>query len=47
MSMTPSLSPANPAADDAGRTKYSDALRQADRGDFAALNEVWMERLSA
>lgn len=41
------LPPANPAADDASRTQYFDALRQADRGDFAALNEVWMERLGA
>ena len=41
------LPPANPAADDASRTKYFDALRQADRGDFASLNEVWMERLGA
>ena len=39
------LPPANPANDDASRTKYFDALRLADRGDFAALNEVWMERL--
>lgn len=41
------LPPVNPAADDASRTQYFDALRQADRGDFAALNEVWMERLGA
>lgn len=41
------LPPVNLAADDASRTQYFDALRQADRGDFAALNEVWMERLAA
>lgn len=41
------LPPVNPAADDASRTKYFDALRQADRGDFDALNEIWMERLGA
>lgn len=41
------LPPANPAADEASRTKYFNALREADRGDFAALNEVWMERLGA
>lgn len=39
------LPPVNPAADEPSRTKYFDALRQADRGDFAVLNEVWMERL--
>lgn len=41
------LPPANPAADDDSRSSYFNALRDADRGDFTALNEVWMERLSA
>lgn len=41
------LPPANPAADDDSRNCYFNALRDADRGDFTALNNVWMERLSA
>lgn len=41
------LPPANPAADDDSRTHYFNALRQADRGDFSALNTIWTERLSA
>lgn len=41
------LPPASPAADDASREKYFSALRDADKGDFAALNDVWMERLGA
>lgn len=40
------LPPANPAADDDSRTHYFNALRDADRGDFTALNTIWMERLS-
>lgn len=39
------LPPANLVADETSRAKYFDALREADRGDFAALNDVWMERL--
>lgn len=41
------LPPANPAADEDSRTRYFNALRDADRGDFAALNNIWMERLSS
>ncbi|MCX8086446.1 MAG: Fic family protein [Rhodocyclaceae bacterium] len=41
------LPPVSPAVDEAGRTKYFAALRQADRGDFAALEELWIERLGA
>ena len=40
------LPPANPAADDDSRTRYFNALRDADCGDFTALNNLWMERLS-
>lgn len=41
------LPPANPAADDASRLTYFNALRRADEGDFSALNNLWLERLSA
>lgn len=41
------LPPANPAKDDKRRAQYFNALREADKGEFAALNDVWMERLGA
>lgn len=40
------LPPANPAADDDSRSRYFNALREADHGDFSALTNLWMERLS-
>lgn len=40
------LPPANPAADDSSRMHYFSALRQADQGDFSALENIWRERLS-
>lgn len=41
------LPPVVPAADEENRKRYFAALRQADRGDLAALRELWMERLAA
>ena len=39
------LPPANPAADDDSRTRYFNALRDADQGDLSALDDLWIERL--
>lgn len=39
------LPPVTPAADENGRERYFAALRDADRGDFMAINSVWMEGL--
>lgn len=41
------LPPANPAADEASRNLYFNALREADNGNFSALENIWLERLSA
>lgn len=39
------LPPIDPAADESGKAIYFDALRVADAGDLAELNELWMNRL--
>lgn len=41
------LPPANPAADETSRNLYFNALREADTGDFSALENIWLERLSS
>ena len=39
------LPPIDPATDESGKTLYFVALRAADSGDLAMLNELWLNRL--
>ena len=39
------LPPMDPATDESGKTVYFEALRAADAGDLAALNELWLNKL--
>jgi hypothetical protein len=39
------LPPIDPATDESGKTLYFEALRAADSGDLAMLNELWLNRL--
>ncbi len=41
------LPPVDPAATEAGRASYFEALRQADGGDLRPLTELWLSRLGA